>query len=136
MVRNGDSNPIKVNRNRVPTISNPNGYGGLSRRTYFFTVMDMICAERMPSYHIGVHQLNALNSQTFQINQILNIKQLVEITGLSRATIYSLLDPKSKYYDASFPQQINLTSNRVGWVAHEVNAWITQKISERSMITN
>ena len=80
--------------------------------------------------------MNALNSQTFQINQILSIKQLVEITGLSRATIYSLLDPKSKYYDASFPQQINLTSNRVGWIAHEVNAWIGQKISERSMITN
>ena len=113
-----------------------NGYGGLSRSTYFFTVMDMICAERTPSYHIGVHQMNALNSQTFQINQILNIKQLVEITGLSRATIYSLLDPKSKYYDASFPQQINLTTNRVGWVAQEVNAWIGQKISERRMITN
>ena len=80
--------------------------------------------------------MNALNSQTFQINQILNIKQLVEITGLSRATIYSLLDPKSKYYDASFPQQTNLTSNRVGWIANEVNAWIGQKISERRMITN
>lgn len=112
------------------------GIQGLLRPTYFFTVMDMICAERTSSYHIGVHQMNALNSQTFQINQILNIKQLVEITGLSRATIYSLLDPKSKYYDASFPQQINLTSNRVGWVANEVNAWIGQKISERRMITN
>ncbi|MCS4297715.1 MULTISPECIES: helix-turn-helix transcriptional regulator [Acinetobacter] len=80
--------------------------------------------------------MNALNSQTFQINQILNIKQLIKITGLSRATIYSLLDPKSKYYDASFPQQINLTSNRVGWVAHEVNAWIDQKISERETSSN
>ena len=39
--------------------------------------------------------MNALNSQTFHMNQILNIKQLVEITGLSRATIYSLLDLKS-----------------------------------------
>ncbi|ENW78465.1 hypothetical protein F909_04157 [Acinetobacter sp. ANC 3929] len=80
--------------------------------------------------------MNALNSQTFQINQILNIRQLVEITGLSRAIIYSLLDPKSKYYEASFPQQINLTSNRVGWVAHEVNTWIDKKISERGISTN
>ncbi|ENV33284.1 helix-turn-helix transcriptional regulator [Acinetobacter gerneri] len=76
--------------------------------------------------------MNALNSQTFQINQILNIKQLIEITGLSRATIYSLLDPKSKYYDASFPQQINLTSNRVGWVAQEINYWIDSKIAQRT----
>ena len=95
--------------------------------------MDMICAESTPSYHIGVNQMNALNSQAFQINQILNIKQLVEITGLSRATIYSLLDPKSKYYDVSFPQQIHLSSNRVGWVAHEINMWIAQKISERKV---
>ena len=80
--------------------------------------------------------MNALNSQTFQINQILNIKQLIEITGLSRATIYSLLDSKSKYYDASFPQQINLTSNRVGWVAHEVNTWIDQKINARGIATH
>ena len=101
------------------------------KRTYFFTVMDMICAERTPSYHIGVHQMNALNSQAFQINQILNIKQLVEITGLSRATIYSLLDPKSKYYDTSFPKQINITTHRVGWIAKEVNDWIELKINQR-----
>ena len=135
MARNGDLNPLKQIEMNLPLYA-IEWVQGLLRRTYFFTVMDMICAERTPSYHIGVHQMNALNSQTFQINQIINIKQLVEITGLSRATIYSLLDPKSKYYDASFPQQINLTSNRVGWVAYEVNAWIGQKISERSMITN
>ena len=101
------------------------------KRTYFFTVMDMICAERTPSYHIGVHQMNALNSQTFHINQILNIKQLIEITGLSRATIYSLLDPKSKYYDTNFPKQINITTHRVGWIAKEVNDWIELKINQR-----
>lgn len=99
--------------------------------TFFFMVLEMICAERTPSYHFGVIQMNALNSQTFQMNQILNIKQLVEITGLSRATIYSLLDPKSKYCDSSFPKQINITSHRVGWVAKEVNDWIEQKISQR-----
>ncbi|MEN8283182.1 AlpA family phage regulatory protein [Acinetobacter gerneri] len=61
--------------------------------------------------------MNALNPQTFQINQILNIKQVVQVTGLSRATIYAILDPKSKYHDATFPKQITLTSNRVGWIA-------------------
>ncbi|MDO6643234.1 AlpA family phage regulatory protein [Acinetobacter sp. TAC-1] len=55
--------------------------------------------------------------------------------NFSRATIYLLLDPKSKYHDARFPQQINLSSNRVGWIAHEVNTWIVQKISERRITT-
>jgi prophage regulatory protein len=135
MGRNGDLNPLKEIEMNLPLYP-IKWVQSLLRPTYFFTVMDMICAERTPSYHIGVHQMNALNSQTFHINQILNIKQLIEITGLSRATIYSLLDPKSKYYDASFPQQIHLTSHRVGWVAHEVNTWIAQKISNRGIAAN
>ena len=75
--------------------------------------------------------MNALNSQTTQINQILNIKQLIEITGLSRATIYSLLDPKSKYYDTNFPKRSNTTTHRAGWNAKEVNDCIELKINQR-----
>jgi len=75
--------------------------------------------------------MNALTPQTFQINQILNIKQLIQITGLSRATIYSILDPKSKYYDETFPKQIYLSTHRVGWVAQEINEWIQLKIAQR-----
>ncbi|WP_336038954.1 MULTISPECIES: AlpA family phage regulatory protein [Acinetobacter calcoaceticus/baumannii complex] len=75
--------------------------------------------------------MNALTPQTFQVNQILNIKQLIQITGLSRATIYSILDPKSKYYDETFPKQIHLSTNRVGWVAQEINEWIQLKIVQR-----
>ncbi|MDN8286996.1 AlpA family phage regulatory protein [Acinetobacter baumannii] len=75
--------------------------------------------------------MNALTPQTFQVNQILNIKQLTKITGLSRATIYSILDPKSKYYDETFPKQIYLSTNRVGWVAQEINEWIQLKIAQR-----
>lgn len=76
--------------------------------------------------------MNALTPQTFQIDQILNIKQLIQITGLSRATIYSILDPKSKYYDETFPKQIYLSTNRVGWIAQEIHEWIQLKISQRA----
>ncbi|GLG83677.1 helix-turn-helix transcriptional regulator [Acinetobacter calcoaceticus] len=75
--------------------------------------------------------MNALTPQTFQINQILNIKQLTQITGLSRATVYSILDPKSKYHDETFPKQIYLSTNRVGWVAQEIHEWIQLKIAQR-----
>lgn len=91
----------------------------------------MLCAESTPSYRIGINQMNALNPQTFQIDQILNIKQLIQITGLSRATIYSILDPKSKYHDETFPKQIYLSTNRVGWIAQEIRDWIQLKISQR-----
>lgn len=91
----------------------------------------MLCAESTPSYRIGTHQMNALSSPTFQINQILNIKQVTQITGLSRATIYSILDPKSKYHDDTFPKQITLSTNRVGWIAQEIHEWIQLKINQR-----
>lgn len=91
----------------------------------------MLCAESTPSYQIGINQMNAFNPQIFQINQILNIKQVTQIIGLSRATIYSILDPKSKYYDETFPKQIILSTNRVGWIAQEIHDWIQLKINQR-----
>ena len=32
--------------------------------------------------------MNAFTGQTFQMNQIINLKEVMRITGLSRATIY------------------------------------------------
>ena len=36
--------------------------------------------------------------------RILNIKAVIEITALSRSTIYEMINPKSNYYDANFSQ--------------------------------
>ena len=33
--------------------------------------------------------------------------------------------------DGSFPPPIKLSSNRVGWIEYEVDAWIEQKAQER-----
>lgn len=41
--------------------------------------------------------------------RILNIKAVIEITALSRSTIYEMINPKSDYYDANFPKPIHLT---------------------------
>ncbi|MCU4582484.1 AlpA family transcriptional regulator [Acinetobacter gyllenbergii] len=72
-----------------------------------------------------------LTQTTFVMNRIINIKQVIEFTGLSRATIYSLLDPKSDYYDSTFPKQVRLTTNRVGWSAFEIDEWIESKLAQR-----
>ncbi len=61
--------------------------------------------------------------------RILRIKQVIELTGLSRSTIYSLLDSKSKRHDASFPKSIKLTENSVGWVSTEIYEWIESKVA-------
>lgn len=73
---------------------------------------------------------------TININQIINIKMVSEITGLSRSTIYEMVSSKSKYYDATFPRQVTLTVNRVGWIAGEINDWIESRIALRDQALN
>lgn len=76
--------------------------------------------------------MNASSKQTvFVMYKIINLKQVIDFTGLSRATIYNLLDPKSEYYDSTFPKQIRLSTNRVGWSALEINTWIETKLAQR-----
>ncbi len=65
------------------------------------------------------------------ITQMLNITMVIELTGLSRSTIYEMINPKSKYYEPAFPKKVNLTTNRVAWVASEINDWIESRIAIR-----
>jgi prophage regulatory protein len=75
--------------------------------------------------------MNAFTGQTFQMNQIINLKEVIQFTGLSRATIYNIIDERHKQYDATFPKQVHLTVGRVGWSAWEVNQWIESKLANR-----
>jgi prophage regulatory protein len=65
--------------------------------------------------------MNAFTGQTFQMNQIINLKEVMLITGLSRATIYNIMDERHKQYDPTFPKQTNLTVGRVGWLGKLIN---------------
>lgn len=75
--------------------------------------------------------MNAFTGQTFQMNQIISLKDVIRITGLSRATIYNIMDQRHKQYDPTFPKQMNLTVGRVGWSAWEINQWIESKLASR-----
>ncbi|ENV10223.1 hypothetical protein F966_01396 [Acinetobacter higginsii] len=63
--------------------------------------------------------------------QIFNIKTVIEITAISRSTIYEMINPNSNYYDPNFPKPIRLTETRIGWVSQEVYDWIESKIAQR-----
>ncbi|ENX04017.1 hypothetical protein F900_00508 [Acinetobacter modestus] len=67
------------------------------------------------------------------IKKIIRLKRVIELTGLSRSTIYDRLNPKSKRYDASFPKSVKLGSvhlntSAVGWIEAEIQRWIEQRI--------
>ena len=69
-------------------------------------------------------------SQTQPSHKMLRMKQLIEQTGLSRSTLYEMMDVKSKRYDPTFPRGIKLTEATVCWLESEVNAWIESKIKQ------
>lgn len=75
--------------------------------------------------------MNAFTGQTFQMNQITNIKEVIQFTSISRAKIYEMINVDSKYYDASFPKPVRLSESRIGWVALEAHQWIEGKIQSR-----
>ena len=75
--------------------------------------------------------MNAFAGQTFQMNQIVNIKEVVQFTSISRAKIYEMINEKSKYYDPTFPRPVRLSESRIGWSAWEVHQWIEDKLESR-----
>ena len=75
--------------------------------------------------------MSAFIGQTFQMNQMINIHQVVLFVGVSRSTIYEMMDENSPYYDPTFPKKVKITQNRIGWSAWEINQWIEDKLASR-----
>ncbi len=63
--------------------------------------------------------------------KILRMNDVIQKTGLARSTIYDRLNHKSPHYDDSFPKPIKIGLSVVGWLEHEINAWILDKASIR-----
>ncbi|UNK06582.1 AlpA family phage regulatory protein [Psychrobacter raelei] len=63
--------------------------------------------------------------------QLLNIKDVTKHTGLSRSSIYEMLNEDSDRYDPTFPKKVQLSKVRVAWVAQEIAEWINSKIDQR-----
>lgn len=84
-----------------------------------------------PNAHFapGAVVLDAVTSHSPQkAVRILRMKQLIERTNLSRATLYVLMSK-----DASFPRKIKLTERSIGFLESEVDAWITIRAQMRAV---
>lgn len=75
--------------------------------------------------------MNAFTGQTFQMNQIITLKEVIKFTSISRSKIYGMIKSDSKYYDPSFPKPVRLSESRIGWVALEIHQWIENKLANR-----
>lgn len=63
--------------------------------------------------------------------RVLRIAEACELTRLSKAKVYALMDPAGKYYDETFPRPIRLGTRSVYWLESELYAWIETKRSQR-----
>lgn len=68
------------------------------------------------------------------LHKILRIKRLKEKTGLSGSSVYNKLNPRSKYFDETFPKPIRLGASSVGWLESEVDGWITSRADSRATV--
>lgn len=56
--------------------------------------------------------------------KIVRRKELEQLSGLSRSTIYDKMNPKSSRYDKYFPKPVKLSLNAVGWFEQDIHRWL------------
>lgn len=56
-------------------------------------------------------------------NRVIKIKEVCELTSLSKTTIYRRIN------DGSFPKPISLGPQRIAFIEHEVAEWIAARIA-------
>ena len=56
--------------------------------------------------------------------QIIRLKEVILITGLSKSTIYAKLNRGTNQYDTKFPKRIKLGARAVGWLKEDVLEWL------------
>ncbi|MBF4433262.1 AlpA family transcriptional regulator [Vibrio anguillarum] len=57
--------------------------------------------------------------------KVIRLKEVIELTGLSKSTIYRLTESNK------FPKQLSLGERSVGWLESEVKEWLENRINDR-----
>lgn len=57
-------------------------------------------------------------------SRIIRLPEVIEITGLSRSSIYSYIS------QGNFPASVQIGSRAVGWLETEVNEWVLHQIQK------
>ena len=62
--------------------------------------------------------------------KLLRLKAVMEATGLGRSSIYKFIA------QGTFPKPVSLGGRNVGWVDHEIEEWIAERVADRDRILN
>ena len=64
--------------------------------------------------------------------KVLRTPKAQQRLGISRAAIYEKQNPRSKYYDPTFPQRISLGGRTVGFIESEIEIWLVARMAART----
>lgn len=56
--------------------------------------------------------------------KVLRMPDLVNKLGISRSSIYEMLNPQSPRYDSTFPKPFKLGARSVGWLEGDIDEWL------------
>ncbi len=55
---------------------------------------------------------------------IIRPAQIKQVVGIGRTLAYEKANPKSPYYDPTWPRPVKLSARAVGWKLAELQAWL------------
>ncbi|HCH2842865.1 TPA: AlpA family transcriptional regulator [Vibrio parahaemolyticus] len=58
--------------------------------------------------------------------QLLNLKEVIYLTGLKRSSIYKFMD------EGYFPKSVSIGGRSVMWDESDIQRWIGERIAQRS----
>ena len=61
--------------------------------------------------------------------RLLRRKQVEQVLGISKSSIYARLDKKSPHYDPAMPRPIKIGATSIAFVESEINAYIDHMIA-------
>lgn len=65
-------------------------------------------------------------------HDLLRVRDVLALLKVSKSTLYSRLNPRSRYHDPSFPRSFKLDRGRTTyWRRHDLEAWLSHIFATR-----
>lgn len=63
------------------------------------------------------------------MTSILRMRPAAVKVGCSRSNLYEKINPKSKYFDPTFPKPVSLGARSIGFLENSLDTWIESRVA-------
>jgi len=85
-------------------------------------------------YEIPIVLPQSIGANMPQKTVFIRLTEVIKLTGLSRSSIYAMLDPNSPQFDPTFPRQVKLSVRSVAWSSTELENWVLSRLEARPIL--